>query len=440
MTVQDQAGPAEKTQTSKPAVETQHPATAPKEDDPTLGKRLYGGLASVADYREAARRRLPRAIFDFIDGGAGHEVTLQANERAFARYAFYPRVLTDVSHIDLGTTVLGTRVDLPILLGPSGTQRLVNTAGETAVARAAGRFHTIYVLTVGSSRTIEEVAAAGQGATLWLQLYLWRDRDWAQRLLDRARASNFEALCVTVDIKSPGGPKYRDMRNGVARMPESLSVSTMLDSARHLRWLSHYMRGGPIRTVHILEEGKGASVFRASKATWRRMDPGANWEEIRWLRRIWHGPLVVKGILTSEDAQLAFDSGADAVVCSNHGGRALDGNPATLHALPRVVEVAERMGKEVYMDGGIRTGGDAVKAIALGARACLIVRPFWWGLTLGGEAGVASILRMFKDELTSTMTLLGRPRLSDLDESCLEDLWRGAVDRHVSSAPIPPAS
>jgi isopentenyl diphosphate isomerase/L-lactate dehydrogenase-like FMN-dependent dehydrogenase len=373
---------------------------------------------------------LPRAIFDFVDGGAGYERTLEANESAFRRYVFRPRVLTDVTGVDIGTTVLGRPVGLPVFLGPSGAQRLVHPEGELAAARAAARSRTVYVLSVGSTRSIEEVADAGRGAILWFQLYLWEDHDWALQLIERARSAGYEALCVTVDIKAPGGRKYRDIRNGIARMPEGLGPGVLLDGARHVRWLSGYIRGWPLRTAHISTDArKGGSIFRASKETWRRMDPSATWDEIRWLRRVWNGGLIVKGILTAEDAELAYQTGADAVICSNHGGRALDGSPASLHVLPRVADVARRYSKEVYLDGGVRTGGDVVTAIALGADACLIVRPFWWGLTVAGERGVASVLGLFADELASTLTLLGRRRIEELDASCIEDLWEAEGNR-----------
>lgn len=396
---------------------------------PPTGPRNYGGYASVADYREAARRRLPRAIFDFVDGGAGDEHTLRANEKAFERYAFRPRVLTDVAHMDLGVDVLGRRCELPLFLGPSGVQRLVSKEGEVDAARAAAKANSIYVLTVAASRSIEEVADAAPGGRRWFQLYLWRDHDWAEGLLDRARQASYEALCVTVDIKSPGGPRYRDIRNGIARMPDSIGVRTVWDSARHLRWLSGFVRGGPIRNPHITEGGKAGNFFNAPKAIRTRMDPSADWEEIRWLRRVWDGPLVVKGILTAEDAGLAFDCGADAVICSNHGGRALDGSPASLHVLPRIVEVAQRRGKEIYFDGGIRTGGDAVKAMALGANACLIARPFWWGMAVAGERGVFDVLRILTDEIIATLVLMGRPRLAEVGLDAIEDLWQTGAPR-----------
>jgi isopentenyl diphosphate isomerase/L-lactate dehydrogenase-like FMN-dependent dehydrogenase len=379
------------------------------------------GLASVADFRARAKRRLPKAIFDFVDGGAGDEHTLKANEEAFQRYTFHPRVLTDVSHIDVGTTILGKRSGLPLFLGPSGTQRIVSKEGELAAVRAAARFGTVYVLTVGASRTIEQVAAAGRGARLWFQLYLWQDREWSESLLRRAESAGYEALVVTVDIKSPGGRKYRDIRNRITSMPDSLAIGTLVDAALHPRWVYSYFAGGSSAMAHVESRGRNTSVFRASTETWRRMDPSATWDEISWLRRVWKGKLVVKGLVSSEDAEEAYRRGADAVVCSNHGGRALDGSPATLDVLPEFVEVARREGREVYLDGGVRTGQDLVKALALGANGCLIARPFWWGLATAGEKGVAAVLGLFRDELVSTLTLLGKRSVRELEPSDLRE-------------------
>jgi L-lactate dehydrogenase (cytochrome) len=381
--------------------------------------RRFARLASVHDFRAKAKRRLPRAVFDFVDGGAGHESTLRWNEEAFQRYVFRPKVLTDMSGLDLTTTVLGAPVDLPVLLGPSGAQRVVSREGELAAARAAANRGTIYVLGVASSHTLEEVAAAAPGGRRWFQLYLWHGHAWAEELLARVRAANYEAICLTVDIKAPGGRKYRDIRNGIARMPDSLGPKTILDAARRPRWVSDYVRGRPVRMVHMMEGGKGASMFQATDATYRRMDPAATWEEVRWLRSLWDGPLVLKGIMNADDAEMAFNCGADAIMCSNHGGRNLDGAPATLDVLPRIVEAAA--GREVYIDSGIRTGGDVVKALSLGATACFIVRPFFWGLTLGGQEGVEAVIDIFKREIQSTMTYVGVPTVGELDSNVVED-------------------
>jgi L-lactate dehydrogenase (cytochrome) len=370
-----------------------------------------------------ARRRLPRAIFDFIDGAAGHEQTMRANEEAFQRYGFRPKLLTDVSHRDLGTTLLGSRIEVPILLGPSGMQRLVCREGEVSAARAAKRLGTVFVLSIGSSRTLEDVADAAPGANLWLQVYLWNTRAWVEQVIRRADEAGYRALCVTIDSKAPGGRKYRDMRNGI--LNPRVSVGSALDAARHPAWVADFLLGPRIVGAHLQDDGGSqvkVSLFRSPAVIQRRMDPAATWDEITWLRRVWKGPLIVKGILTPEDTQLAIDHGADAIICSNHGGRVLDGDPPTLHALPRVVDVAARAGKQVLVDGGIRTGNDVAKALALGARACLVARPYWWGLAVGGESGAYQVIDMLKKELESTMTQLGRPTIAELDLSAVEQL------------------
>lgn len=385
-------------------------------------RRAFERLGSVEDFRRVAERRLPRVIYDFVDGAAGHELTRRANEGAFQRYALVPRLLTDLTGRNLGTTVLGQRLSLPLLLGPSGMQRLAHPDGELAAARAAAAEGAGYVLSVGASQTLEDVARADGDGVRWFQIYLWEGRDWTRRLLVRARDAGYHALCVTIDSKSPGSRKYRDIRNGLSADPPRIDLRTAFNTAAHPRWLAAYLRAPAIRAVHLDDGGRnlGISLFKSPAVIQRRMDPRATWEEIGWLRDHWHGPLVIKGVLTPPDAERAFDTGADAIVCSNHGGRVLEGAPPTLHVLPRLVEVAVRRGREIFLDGGVRTGGDVVKAIALGARACLIARPFWWGLAVGGEDGVHQVLELFRKELETTMTQIGRPTLADLDPGAVE--------------------
>lgn len=387
------------------------------------GRKLIGvhDPVCVSDFRLRARRRLPRAIFDFVDGAAGHETTAKDNEAAFGRYMLMPQVLTDVSSYSIRTTVLGAPVEVPIMFGPSGMQRIVTRLGEVAAARAAARAGTIFVLSAASSTTLEDVAAGAPGGRKWFQAFLWNSREWVTTLLGRANDAGYEALCITVDTKSPGGRKYRDMRNGMS--DPRLDLRAAFDGVRHPRWLAGFVSGGPIRSSHLLDDvnNRGVSLFRSPGFLQRRMDPSATWDEIRWLRRTWTAPLVIKGIMTAQDAQYAIDAGVDAIVCSNHGGRVLDGSPATLDALPAIVDIAGRAGKEVYIDGGIRTGGDVVKAIALGATATLIARPFWWGLAVGGEDGAARVVELLQNEMYSTLVQTGRSTIADIDRSAITE-------------------
>jgi L-lactate dehydrogenase (cytochrome) len=377
-------------------------------------------MVNVEDFRQKAKRRLPRAIFDIVDGAAGDEVTMRANQEAFDRISFRPRPLVDVLHRDQSTTVLGRRVELPILLAPAGAARLMCRPGEVAAVRAAARMGTVFALSMAANSAIEEVADEGKGATLWFQVYLWRGRDLVGPLVERAERAGYHALCLTVDAAAPA-LKYRDMRNGMS-VPPKLTVRTLFDSARHPRWAYDFVFGPPIRFKNLSAEDQispGLGLFRGPSVLKDRAWGGATWDELRWLRSIWRGPIVVKGILTEEAAQQAFDLGADAVICSNHGGRVLDGNPASIEALPGVLEAAAGRNKEVYLDSGVRRGSDVVKAIAMGARACLIGRPYYWGLAVGGEVGVVQVLELLKKEVDSVLGLVGCPRLEDLDLSVL---------------------
>ena len=349
---------------------------------------------------------------------------MRANEEAFRHVALVPRLLVDVSERDLGVDVLGSRLSIPVLLGPSGMQRLAHRDGELAAARAAARHGCGYVLSVGASHSLEEVAAAGEGGVKWFQVYLWDTRRWTEDLLARAKSAGYSALCVTVDSKAPGSRKYRDMRNGIGTSGPGISPSTAIDAMRRPAWLAGYLFTPPIRAVHLVDGNQrlGASLFKSPTVIQRRMSPSATWDDVRWLRHAWGGPLVVKGVTTADDATHAFDAGADALICSNHGGRVLDGVGASLNALPAIADVATRRRKQVLLDGGIRNGGDIVKALAFGAAAVLIARPFWWGLAVGGEAGVSQVLEILTRELDSTMTMMGRASPGELDASAVQQL------------------
>lgn len=371
-------------------------------------------MLTVADVRRRAKRRLPRAIFDFVDGGAEDERTLRWNQTGFADLEFRPRVLVDVSRRDQATTVLGQHVALPILLGPAGLARLVHPQGEVAAARAAGRAGTAFGLSTGSSTTIEDVAAAADGP-LWFQLYLWRDREVIEGLMSRAEASGYDVLCLTVDVPMVG-QRERDLRNGM-RIPPRITVSSALDAARRIRWVRDFLLQRSITFENFLGIEGAASDSATDLGSFVNRDmvnPAASWEDLAWVRDRWPGKLVVKGILTDEDARRAVDTGADGVVVSNHGGRQLDSAPATISVLP---EIADAVGDraEVFLDGGVRRGSDVVKAVALGARAVLLGRPWFYGLAADGEAGVLSVLEILKAEVDRTLALVGRPTLADLD-------------------------
>ena len=362
------------------------------------------------DARRAARRRLPRMVFDYIDGGAGGEVTLRANREAFERVRFDPRWLTDVSERVTATTVLGRPVSMPILLAPTGMSRLAHVRGELDGARAAGAAGTIFCVSTSSAYPIEEIVAAGSGP-IWFQLYLWRDDAEVRRLVERVGAAGCDALVLTIDVPVVGN-RERDLRNG-AQLPPRITARNVTDVARHPRWLAQFLR--PPRVWYgSLPNGVRPSVGIG--------DPSATWERVDWLRGLWDGPLVVKGILSARDAREAVRRGADAVYVSNHGGRQLDGSPASLDVLGEVVEaVGDRA--EVLLDGGVRRGEDAVRARALGARACAIGRPWVFALAAGGARGVTRMLELLRADVDRTLALLGVPRIDDVDA----DVLRAAV-------------
>ncbi|WP_224362176.1 alpha-hydroxy acid oxidase [Hyalangium versicolor] len=374
-------------------------------------------VANIEDLRRLARRRLPRFLFDFVEGGADDEVTVRANREAFARYMFRARALVDVGTRDVSTTLLGQRLALPVILGPVGLAGLLAPRGELLVAQAAARKGTISTLSTMSVCTIEEVAAAAP-APQWFQLYIWKDRGITGSLVERARAAGYSALCLTVDVPDMGN-RERDVRNGFV-VPPRLTVANALDLLMHLGWALRMTRS-PRATFGNFEDSKALTrrdAVSVAAYTSRQFDPSVTWSDLEWLRGLWPGPLVLKGITRAEDARRAVEHGVQAIVVSNHGGRQLDGLPAALDVLPEIVDAVG--GKaEIILDGGVRRGSDVVKAIALGARACMIGRPFLYGLAAAGEAGVELVLELFRKEIDRTLTLLGCPRLELLEPSYL---------------------
>jgi 4-hydroxymandelate oxidase len=351
-------------------------------------------LINIHDYEAAARAALPPLVFDFFAGGAGDEHTLRANGDRWSRVRLRPRVLVDVSRRDLSTTILGQSVSMPILIAPCGLSGMAHPDGECAVTRAAAAADVIHVVSTAATRSLEEVAESCDGAR-WFQLYCYRDREITRALIQRAEAAGYQALCVTLDAPLTGR-RERDERNHFT-LPPGLRVKNL----------------EPYGRDRLAAGGTGSALSRYTAASF---DAALTWDSLAWLRALTDLPIVLKGILTAEDARLAVEHGAQALIVSNHGGRQLDGAVSTCEALPEVVAaVGERL--EVLVDGGIRRGSDVLKALALGARAVLIGRPYLWGLAVGGEDGVRKVLELLRNELDVSMALAGRPTIGSIDRS-----------------------
>lgn len=367
--------------------------------------------------RAAARRALPRVLFDFADGGADDEVTLRENAAAFSRITLRPRQAVSAAAPLLATEVLGAELSMPVALAPCGGSRLVWPDGERALVRAAGSCATAATVSTASGTSVEEVAAAATGP-VWFQLYYPGARAPAEELVRRAQAAGFGALFVTVDMPVRGNQER--VRSAERLVPPRPSVANALRFGPQLcarpRWTIRYVLDGMTSGVAPKAESGREAVPRGTAAASR---PAVTWSDVAWLRSVWDGPLVVKGILTGEDARRAVECGADGLVVSNHGGRQLDGAPATIAVLP---EVRGAVGPraQVLLDGGVRRGTDVVKALAYGADAVLVGRPYLYGLAAAGEAGVTRVLELLREELVRTLTLLGRPSVSAIDLSCVE--------------------
>ncbi len=376
-----------------------------------------GSAVNIADLRQMAQRRLPRMVFDYIDGGAEREWTLRENCRAFEDVLFRPRSAVATRTCDLGTTVLGTNIDLPFILAPVGSSRMFYPRGEEAAAAAAGDAGTIYTLSTLSGCRLEDVKQATK-ATAWYQLYLVGGRDVAMGAISRARAAGYKALVVTIDTPV-AGMRERDSRNGVKQLL-ARNMSTVPYLGQMLSrpsWLYRFFGDGGLMSFPniVLAEGPMgyADVGAALEASM------TSWEDFRWIRDAWGGPIVAKGVHTADDARRAVDEGADAIVVSNHGARQLDGVAPTIRVLPEVVQAVKGR-TEILLDGGVRRGSDVVKAIAMGARAVLIGRAYAYGLGAGGRAGVARAIDILKIDVIRTLKLLGCAAARDLDGSYVE--------------------
>lgn len=376
-------------------------------------------VINIADLRDLARRRLPRVVFDYLDGGAEDETTLEGNRAAFRRWAFVPRVLPGTGSVDLSVELFGDRLAVPLIVGPTGLNGIFWRGADVLLARAAAEAGAAFTLSTASNSSLEAVADAGAGVK-WFQLYPWGERSISQRLIERAAAAGYRALVVTVDTLTIG-KRERDLRNDFAHEVR-YSPRIVLDGLAHPRWLvGVWLRGGVPRFENIVEFApRGATARELTAFVRARRNLALSWDDLAWMRDRWTGPFLIKGVLSVEDAKRAGDLGADGVIVSNHGGRQLDGAIASLDALGPIVDTTgDRL--VVIVDGGVRRGADVVKALALGARAVLLGRAPLYGLAAAGQPGVARALAILKDELERVMFFVGCRGVATLSRACLQE-------------------
>lgn len=376
---------------------------------------------SIDDLRRLAKSKLPKVMFDYIDGGAEDEITLARNCEGFGRYQLIPNTLVDVSSVALGTSIQGADIDLPIIFSPTGASRLFHHHGELATSSAAEKAGTIYSLSSMSSHTIEEIGQHSKG-TKWFQIYVWKDRSVVKEFIQRCKDSGYQALCLTVDA-STSGHRERDLRNGMT-LPPSFSLSSLVDMAFHPSWWWHVLRGPQITMANVLDKaGLGInSATSLGKYAVDQLDPSVTWSDMAWMIEEWGGPFMIKGILSPDDARRAVEIGASGIIISNHGGRQLDHAAAPIDMLPDIVETVGDH-TEIILDGGIRRGTDVIKALALGADACMIGRPYLYGLAAGGQPGVERAIELLRSEVERDLKLLGCPDIKGLNKRYLKNIY-----------------
>ena len=376
-------------------------------------------VVNIADLRLLAKKRLPKAVFDYVDGGADDEVTLRENLRAFEEVTFRPRNAIFVRGCEMRTKVLGCEMAMPLVLAPCGFSRIFHPSGEVGAARAAGNAGLGFTLTTMSGHPLEDVANASSGP-LWYQLYLAGGREAAEAAIERAQKAGFTVLVITIDTGT-FGMRERDVRNGAGVLlgrDTFAKLRFLPELLAHPSWLAGFLRDGSTLTLpNIIEPGRGPLPL--SEAQDRLARSVVTWEDLKWIRKIWPGPIVVKGVLVADDARRSLDEGAAGVIVSNHGGRQLDGVGAALRALPEVVKAVGARA-EVLMDGGVRRGSDIAKAICLGARAVLIGRAYAYGLGAAGEAGVSRAIEILRADLQRTLALLGCESIEELNRSYVD--------------------
>jgi L-lactate dehydrogenase (cytochrome) len=371
---------------------------------------------TIADLKKLAKRRVPTMFFDYADSGSWTEGTYRANEEDFSRIRLRQRVLVDMTGRSLETTMVGEKAAMPVALAPTGMTGMQHADGEMLAAQAAEAFGVPFTLSTMSICSIEDVASVTR-KPFWFQLYVMRDREFVESLIDRAKAAKCSALVLTLDLQILG-QRHKDIRNGLTAPPK-MTPKNILDLALRPRWVMNMLRTERRTFRNIVGHAKNVTDLRALHSwTAEQFDPKLSWKDVAWIKERWGGKLILKGILDEEDARMAVDTGADAIIVSNHGGRQLDGAPSSISMLPAIAEaVGERV--EVLFDGGIRSGQDVLKAIALGAKGTFIGRPFLYGLGAMGREGVRLALDIIRKEMDVTMALLGKRDIKGIDASIL---------------------
>lgn len=385
------------------------------ERDPDL--RRLRSAANLDDLRDIARRRLPGGVFDYVDGGAEDEITYRRNQTDLRRWEFVPSVLRDVSSVDISSTLLGRTLPLPLVLAPTGFTRIVDPPGELAAARAAARKNVPYSLSTLSTRSIEEVAEVSEGPK-WFQVYVWKDRGLVKNMIERAAENGYEALCITADLAVPGR-RERDERRGFS-LPPKLGWGMMLEGMAHPSWTWRFLRSEPISFSNVvgLSEHDGSTAVELAELVKDQFDASLSWADIEWFRSIWPGPMIIKGIQSVSDARLAAEHGVEAIAVSNHGGRQLDGAPTPANLMEPIAE-ATGDSLEIIFDGGVRRGSDIIRALALGARAVMVGRPYLYGLGAGGEKGVEWVIDFFAEGMARSMALAGVRSVAEVERGLL---------------------
>ncbi len=402
-------------------------------------QRRLNRSANIDDLRRHAKRRLPGGVFDYIDGGAEDERSLHSNSEAFHDIAFRPRVLRGIDGIDTSSSLLGRSTPLPLVLAPTGFTRMADPEGELAVARATARRGIPYSLSTMSTRSIEEVAAAsdsvkwgGEGERrLWFQVYAWKDRGLVNEMIDRAAHEHYEALVLTVDT-AVLGRRERDVRRGMS-MPPKLGLGTIFDGIRHPGWTMRFLTNPPIVFANVVgnqQVGDGSTAINLAAYAANQFDSSLSWAEIDWLRSVWDGKVIVKGIQTPADAAIAAEVGVDAIILSNHGGRQLDDAPAPIE-ITAACRAAAGDGLEIIVDGGVRRGADIVKARALGADAAMVGRAYLYALGAAGERGVEWMLDFMAEGVARTMALCGLSTIDEITEEAVRTPSRFSRDAEL---------